>query len=366
MRMKISIISTYGYPLFHKGMDTSEIGGTEVQLYFLAQELKKNNELSIVVSDYGQSLCEERDGIFFHRAMNLKKNISNYLRAPFLFFSALQKSKADMFIVSPAGAELYMVAIYCTLFSKLFVHRVAHESEVDGTLAKKSLLARFFLRYSLNKANAIVVQTEDQSRKLKKQYDLDSIVISNAFPIDEKKEITIDDKEGLLWVGRCVNWKRPEIVFDVAEFFPDLKISMICPGAGEYFDRIEQKARTFKNVNFIRSVSFFDIQKYFSMSKIFLSTSKKEGFPNTFLQACIGGTPIISLDVDPDRFIEKYKTGMVVYDNPILLREKIVKLLDDGELWKSISTNAISYATSCHNIEKASIKWTGLLDQLAN
>ena len=42
---------------------------------------------------------------------------------------------------------------------------------------------------------------------------------------------------------------------------------------------------------------------------LLLSTSDAEGFPNTFVQAWSSGTPVISLEVDPDHIIERAGLG---------------------------------------------------------
>ena len=238
------------------------------------------------------------------------------------------------------------------MFSKSYIHRVAHESEVDGTLARSSMLAKLFLKRSLVKAHGIVTQSVDQKKLLIETFNCESTVIPNAFSLDSEIDMKRNNKTGILWVGRCVPWKRPEMVFDVAEAFPNIAITMICPGEGEYFEEIQKKAKKFINISFIKSVPFFDVQDYYNRSKIFLSTSEKEGFPNTFLQACIGGTAIISFEVDPDNFIQTNEIGFVAHGSEEVFKQRIDELYGNEELLKRYSINSKNYIAKENNLRE--------------
>lgn len=360
MAKRIALISTFGYPLYNSSVEEDGIGGTEVQLYNLAKALKGECGVSVIVSDYGQSKMIEHDGIVFYRAMNLKKVFLNYIRAPFLFFTALSRAKADIYITSPAGLEMYMTALYCFVSKKKFIHRVAHDSEVDGTFWKNNLL-KFVHKLVLRMADCIVTQTEIQKLQLWNNYQKESIVIPNGFIIPKREEF---NKKGMLWVARGVEWKRPEILFRIADHFPEEQFTMICPGKGSYYEKIKREAKLRKNINFIKNVPFQNIQEYYNNAKIFLSTSEKEGFPNAFLQACIGGTPIVSLDVDPDNFLIKNNIGIMTQGNFEEFLRAIKILLDDHFVWSNMSKNGYDYALNQHDLQETEKKWKDIFGKI--
>jgi len=57
-------------------------------------------------------------------------------------------------------------------------------------------------------------------------------------------------------------------------------------------------------------VPFSEIDSFFQRAKVFVNTSDAEGFPNTFIQACEFGVPILSLNVNPDGFLDEYDCGI--------------------------------------------------------
>ena len=67
-----------------------------------------------------------------------------------------------------------------------------------------------------------------------------------------------------------------------------------------------------KNVKIIKFMNNIQIQKKISEAKILINTSLFEGFPNTFLEAGLQKTPIISLHSNPDNILNKLQAGYCV------------------------------------------------------
>ena len=130
---------------------------------------------------------------------------------------------------------------------------------------------------------------------------------------------------------------------------------MICPsvtGKEEYHKKIKKMAKKIKNLIFIDKVPFNEIQNYFNDAKIFVNTSEHEGFPNTFLQAGIGKTPILSLNVNPDNFIKKYDCGFCCDGNFDKCVENADILIDNKVQWKNKSENVFKYVAENHDIHR--------------
>ena len=51
--------------------------------------------------------------------------------------------------------------------------------------------------------------------------------------------------------------------------------------------------------------------KVIEEASLLLSTSDGEGFPSVFLEACVAGTPVVSLQIDPDNKIRDGKLGVL-------------------------------------------------------
>jgi glycosyltransferase involved in cell wall biosynthesis len=163
------------------------------------------------------------------------------------------------------------------------------------------------------------------------------------------------NKKYILWIARFESWKRPELFIDLADRFINESFIMICPNTNtdnnNYNELINLVSRK-KNIKFIKYVEFEKIQDYFNEAKVFINTSDYEGFPNTFIQAGIGRTPILSLNVNPDDFITDNNCGYFCgsdFDNMV---DKLNKLLKNKKDWEEKSKNIFKYIKDNHNIYK--------------
>jgi glycosyltransferase involved in cell wall biosynthesis len=140
----------------------------------------------------------------------------------------------------------------------------------------------------------------------------------------------------------------------LAESFSEEKFVMVCPASkdAEYFERIKVQALNLPNVQFVDYVPFTEIEDYFSKARIFINTSKEEGFPNTFIQAFKNRTPILSMNVNPDSMLEKYDVGRYADGNFEQLKTDLVSLLTDRQLWQRLVDNACRYVERNHNIKR--------------
>ena len=88
------------------------------------------------------------------------------------------------------------------------------------------------------------------------------------------------------------------------------------------------------------------------MRSSLINTSAFEGFPNTFLQAGKYGVPIVSLNVDPDGFIERNACGTVAHGAFDQLVEGVRRLKQDPDWFEHCSQNIRAYVYEHHDLEK--------------
>jgi len=141
---------------------------------------------------------------------------------------------------------------------------------------------------------------------------------------------TAEKNVDLLWVARCQPIKRPHLFLDLAERLPAVQCEMICPREDiALWESVSARAAGLSNVVFRESVPYAEIQERYDAAKFLVSTSEAEGFPNNMIQAAQGEAGILSLEVDPDGFIGKFKAGVCAGRDFVRLVAETERLLSD-------------------------------------
>ena len=118
------------------------------------------------------------------------------------------------------------------------------------------------------------------------------------------------------WVGMLRHHKRPDLLVDIARSAPDLRF-VVCGGSSTfltppgYCERVIDELRMQPNIEFLGQIAPERAHQVIANAALLLSTSDEEGFPNTFSQAWSSGTPIVSLRIDPDDIIKRFRLGAV-------------------------------------------------------
>jgi glycosyltransferase involved in cell wall biosynthesis len=234
---------------------------------------------------------------------------------------------------------------------------VAHDEDLGykkPTWMRRPVIGGFqwlFFKLGVRLANVVVVQHGNQLELLRRNYHKDGILRMSAHRLVSGR-IPSEEKSGILWVARCEKWKDPTSLIGLARCFRDVSFVMIAPQTPdrEFFLSIKEKAAGENNIKFVDHVPFGEIQRSFNKARLFVNTSLSEGFPNTFVQAAMGATPIISLYVDPDGVLEKNKMGLCARGDFNRMVADIKTLLGDEALWQKMSDNAYAYARRNHDI----------------
>ena len=347
--IRVCFVMPKAYPLFNPSIE-AVFGGSEVDLYYLATELARdrNFHVSFIVADYGQPEGEIRQNVRLIKSLNLKQNP---MLGAWRIWQALSKADSHIYMLKTASPGTALTAYFCKNNQKIFLYRIAHRYECDGTcLRKHPILGKAFV-WSLRQAQIVFSQNSDDSELLKNTTGVSSQLIPNGHSLPE---ITQDNKRDIiLWVGRTADFKQPQLFSELARHLKNEQFTMICQKATDDKDymSLRKEAEQIKNLTFIKRVGFAEIDGYFRRAKVLVNTSEAEGFPNTFIQAGKWATPILSLNVNPDGFLDKYGCGLCAAGD----WDKFVKML--GELLDPATAqrygrNGRRYAEENHDIKK--------------
>ena len=364
-KITVAFFAANAYSLFNQDYNTG-FGGAEVDLYNFAMYLAQDDRFDVMfyTGDFGQSsdiqvyenIKVQKIRMFGWTNKNIKQKIIFY----FSLGRMLLKSPAKVILTEMADEMIGWASIYFKVITdRAHIHRLASDKDttyVDMKSSKRPIMY-YLYHLALKKADFLFSQSRDQQILLKNNMGYDSIVVPNGFFIPEKSKR--DSKKHILWVGRAVPLKRPLLFMELSRRFPQYKFVMIMPSTGQntshsFKSMIAESLDSMKDCpNFVYKdyVAFNEIQKYFDEAKLFVNTSEYEGFPNTFVQACLGAAPIASLSVNPDGFIDRYDLGRFFNDDFDAMAEFIKNMDSNKETMQSYSDNAYRYVADNHNIK---------------
>jgi glycosyltransferase involved in cell wall biosynthesis len=347
-RIHVCFVSPKSYPLFNP--DTQAVfGGAEVDMFQTGTELAKDSEFSVsfIVADYGQSKEEEYNGIRVIKSLDFGRNS---LTGAKKVWRALKVADADIHIMKTASPGVPLAAYYCKKHQKAFTYRTANEHECDGLFIKEHFLLGRAFAWALRRAKVVFTQNQKDKDNLEQSLDIRAVSIPNGHPLPEYKDT---ERDIILWSGRSANIKRPDLILKLARSHPGERFVMICQEAfGQRgYEELERDAKEIANLEFLERVGFHEIDKNFQRAKVLVNTSDSEGFPNTFIQACKWATPILSLNVNPDGFLDRYQCGMCAEGDWGRFVRMLTELAEPATQ-KEYGGNARRYVEENHDIKK--------------
>ena len=359
--VKVCFIMLQSYPLFNPEVKKI-FGGAEVDCYYLATELAKDKDynVSCIVADYGQPPVEVRQGVALIRSLDFDKNL---LVGAWRLWQEFKEADADIYMLKTASAGVPLVAFFCKIYSRCFVYRTAHQYEYDGTYLKKHFFLGKSFAWALRQAKVVFAQNNNDEEQLQKTIGIGSIAIPNGHRLSG---LAGDERDSILWVGRTADFKKPRRFIELARKFPDEKFVMICQQAtgDKHYNELVRDAESVSNLEFHKHVEFGRVDSFFNRAKVFVNTSDAEGFPNTFIQACKCQTPILSLNVNPDGFLVKYKCGMCACGDWERFAGMLKQLLDE-ETGRQYGGNGRQYAEEHHDIARIVEQYKSIFVKLA-
>lgn len=360
--ISVCFIAPKAYPIFHP--EIKEVfGGSEVDLYFLALELGKDKhyESSFITADYGQKKFERIQNINVIKSLDFKQN---KLTGMFRIWRAMLKANADIYILKTISPGVPLVAFFCWLYRRAFVYRTASEHECNGEYTKKHPLLGLIFKYSIKTAKLVLTQNGTDQKNLKQSTGVSSVFLRNGHYI---REIQEENRDIILWIGRSIPDKRPDLFIKLAKQIPSEKFVMICQCAtgDNNYQQLMGEAKKVQNLEFIEHVPFCEVDKYFARAKLFVCTSEREGFPNTYIQACLNAVPILSLNVNPDIIFDTYNCGLCSNGDWHKFHKSLEFILEK-ERYIELGKNARRYAEENHDIEKIAHEYKKLFVKITD
>ena len=219
---------------------------------------------------------------------------------------------------------------------KLFRHFIFRKA--DSATVISNYLAQYVKSQNSKIPIEIIPNGVDLSKFKPSENHIDSKTIITSSRLVEKNGVG-DLIEAMAMVSAKIPDARLKIIGD-GNLMESLKLKVennrAKPSSGLYGHLgLENK------VEFLGEISNESLPKYLSMADVFVRPSLSEGLGISFLEAMASGLPIIGTPVGgiPD-FLKDGETGLFCkVGDPTDIADKIIKLLEDGELRKKLSEN---------------------------
>jgi glycosyltransferase involved in cell wall biosynthesis len=350
-KTKICFIAPKAYQLFNPDAKNVKyiFGGSEIDLYLLALELAKdkNFEVSFIAADYGQPEIEIIRNIKIIKSLDFNECS---LKGSIKIWRAMKKADAQIYMLKTVSSGVPLVALFCLFHHRAFAYRTASQHECDGKYVKEHPMLGPAFKFSLRKAKFVFTQNATDKENLQRTLGVSSVFIRNGHYIEP---LTEENRNTILWVGRSSPEKNPQLFVDLAKQLPNENFVMICPQAMDdnNYEQLTRNAAAVANLRFIQKVPYHQIGEYFRKAKVFVCTSRREGFPNTYIQACMNATPVLSLSINPDGFLDEYNCGICCNGNFDQMTDALRRLVTDNK-YIELGKNARKYVEQNHDITK--------------
>ena len=284
-------------------------------------------------------------------------------------FELLDRLRPDVVVVHGATAVAAEIVSWAVSRGKASVYVAGSDIDFhpDYPAGKPTLYGDpgHVVSFAIAKATRHVVQTPEQARLLQEVYGFSSVVMRN--PIDLRRRYERAEESGLvLWVGKSDAIKRPELAIEIARLIPEARFALVMNASDPVLYRdVESAARALGNVEIVQAIPFEQIESLFARASVFLSTSRFEGFPNTFLQAAKYGVPVASLAVDPGGMLTEHGAGILGNGNVDGLAAEISGLLRDTGRRRAMGDRALDYVRQHHDVDKALQALEGVIESAA-
>jgi glycosyltransferase involved in cell wall biosynthesis len=335
-------------------IDSLSEGGAEAQFKTLGFALANMGfKVHFIVDDYGQPDIVKLDDVIIHKVALRYLGGPNYYILPAWakLWSTLFKIEADIHLIKVPRDLLLPVGLFCKIRGKKLVFIGQMDTDVDPDFLKReNLFAYLLFRAGLLFVNNTVGQNEKQRLGFLHSYNKKACTIRNIVTLPETNNIKVE--EYILWVGNNHPKKQPEKFLLLAERLPGYQFKMIMSVTPQNSNdrHIRDRLVSVPNLEYLGFVPFSHIAPYFQGASLFVSTSKREGFPNTFLQSWQYRTPVVSLHVDPDGVIEKYNLGRHSRSFE-KLQSDVKQLMDNEKLREEMGENAKKYVQKNHSAD---------------
>ncbi len=331
-------------------------GGSEIQADYIIREILKRGHDVFLISDLIRAESGQRIKGVNYIFLKSRGRRNSFWNTKSLL-RILRQVDPDIIYNRWRIPYSGIAAWYSLRYGKRFVLGIASAKDVlkNRIPVNASVLSNWISellgRYGLLRADVIIAQNLDQQNALRRNFHRSSVLIPTGHPVPQgpfpKSAIP-----SAIWVANIKPLKQLEVFLELAAALRGLNANFTYvgrPDAGRYQKKIARIAQDLPNVTYAGEVSNDKANDLIAGSSVLVNTSLHEGNPNTFIQAWMRETPVVSLCVNPDNVLAEHRIGLFSGTFSRLV-EDVRFLLQDEKERIDCGKRARAYAISRHDI----------------
>jgi len=342
---------------------TRTSGGAELQVALLARELASNgHEVTVAAGDFGQADRLVFQGVTVRNTGKFHTGrLVEMVGAIPRVFRVLREERPEWVVVMGWTAWLFVLWLMRPVLGYRLDFTCALDSEINGAYRREHPVFGALFEFAVLRCDARHAITRDQAKCFQARGMDCTLYRYLVFPRKDvpRPEKTVD----FLWVSRCQPIKRPGLFIDLARAMPEASFEMICPAENRaLWEQISAAAAETPNLRFIESVPYHQIQDHYDRARVFVNTSEWEGWPNSFIQAGLGRTALLSLAVNPDGIFEMFGLGSFADGDARKLEASGREMIGDAVRLAAMQEGCERFVREVHNNREQAEAFVGGLD----
>ena len=343
------------------------MGGAEYQVKCLLDYLRSLDRYDIHYLAHRVPREGEFDGYTVHRVGQAggMPRLGYISDAPSLY-SVLRRLRPDVVYQRVGCAYTGITAFFSRRAGSQLVWHAANDTDVQRNLKLRQRnfirqwLEKSLLSYGIRSADRIVTQTEQQARLLLENFGRSAdAVIANFHPYP----IEAVHKSGpvrVVWIADLKPPKQPEVFLRLAAALRDIQDARFImiggaaagTGGSSWLASLQASINSASNVEYLGQRPQAEVNEELSKAHVFVNTSIYEGFPNTFIQAWMRDTPVVSLNVNPDGILDDENVGFHSGTEKHLAGT-VRRLITNPALRMAVARRARAHAMQFHSMANA-------------
>lgn len=268
----------------------SEVGGAQTWVSELYKYLNQYFDIYLIISEKGwltEGINQPKKTILIPELLSLKKPITILKIA-----NILRENKIDIVISNSASA-----GIYSRLSRVIYKHKHIYVSHGWSCLYNGGKFSHIFcfiekiLSYFCD--TILCVSNKDKENAIQRiGINPKKISVISNRTIPKQQKLVVNKRKKILFIGRMVYPKRPDLLLSISSHFPDMDFFFI--GDGPLLEKVSQHYNNYANVFFLGNINNFSAHHEYD---IFVLCSDSEGLPMSAIESGSAGLPMILSNV---------------------------------------------------------------------